>query len=350
MRQYLIPEEGRFYKANMHTHTTCSDGQLTPEQIKELYKSYGYSVVAYTDHDIMIDHSDLNDENFLAITSYEVETNRPTDGFDAWDRTPTYHLNFYASRPDETNYPCANPGYTWGNARALVQDYYTGDYQRRYSVEGQNDMIAQATAAGFLVSYNHPDWSLQHYPDYAGLEGLHTIEVYNSGCFLAGYSIDASEHAFQDMLAQGKRVFPTATDDIHTPKDAFGGWIRVKAKALTYDDYMAAYRKGDFYASWGPAIEDLYLEDGVLHVFCSGAREISLHTERRVARRVFATDGALTVAEFDLKQYFDNVHRGGNDERAFIRLVLVDENGNKALTRAYFANELSLAARGLEKA
>jgi hypothetical protein len=323
---------------------------MTPEQIKQLYKSHGYSVVAYTDHDIMIDHSDLNDDGFLAITSYEVETNRPTDGFDAWDRTPTYHLNFYASRPDETFYPCANPGYTWGNARALVQDYYKGDYQRRYSVEGQNDMIAQAGAAGFLVSYNHPDWSLHHYPDYAGLEGLHTIEVYNSGCFLAGYSIDASEHAFQDMLAQGKRVFPVATDDIHVPRDAFGGWICVKAKALTYEDYMAAYRKGDFYASWGPAIEDLYLEDGVLRVFCSSAREISLHTERRVARRVYATDGALTFAEFDLKQYFNDVYRGGNDGRAFVRLVVIDENGNKALTRAYFADELSLSARGIEEA
>jgi hypothetical protein len=298
----------------------------------------------------MIDHSDLNDDGFLAITSYEVETNRPTDGFDAWDRTPTYHLNFYASRPDETFYPCANPGYTWGNARALVQDYYKGDYQRRYSVEGQNVMIAQAGAAGFLVSYNHPDWSLHHYPDYAGLEGLHTIEVYNSGCFLAGYSIDASEHAFQDMLAQGKRVFPVATDDIHVPRDAFGGWICVKAKALTYEDYMAAYRKGDFYASWGPAIEDLYLEDGVLRVFCSSAREISLHTERRVARRVYATDDVLTFAEFDLKQYFNDVHRGGNDGRAFVRLVVIDENGNKALTRAYFADELSLSARGIEEA
>ena len=113
---------------------------------------------------------------------------------------------------------------------------------------------------------------------------------------------------------------------------------------------MAAYRKGDFYASWGPAIEDLYLEDGVLHVFCSGAREISLHTERRVARRAVATDGALTFAEFDLRQDFDNVHRGGNDGRAFVRLVLVDENGNKALTRAYFADELFLSARGLEEA
>ena len=75
MKHYLIPESGRFYKANLHTHTTCSDGCKTPEEIKEIYKAHGYSVVAYTDHDVMINHSDLNDENFLAITSHEVETN-----------------------------------------------------------------------------------------------------------------------------------------------------------------------------------------------------------------------------------------------------------------------------------
>ena len=77
MIHHLLPPTGNFYKANLHTHTTCSDGSKTPEQIKEIYKAQGYSVLAYTDHDVMIDHSDLNDEAFLAITSYEVETNAP---------------------------------------------------------------------------------------------------------------------------------------------------------------------------------------------------------------------------------------------------------------------------------
>ena len=147
MKHYLIPESGRFYKANLHTHTTVSDGCKTPEEIKEIYKAHGYSVVAFTDHDVMIEHSDLNDEDFLAITSHEVETNGPSVG-GSFLATPTYHLNFYAKNPHETNYACPNPGYAWGNARAIAdtQDYYKGDYARRYSVEGQNEMIAEANA------------------------------------------------------------------------------------------------------------------------------------------------------------------------------------------------------------
>ena len=52
MRKYLLPKEGNFYKANLHCHTNLSDGDFTPEEIKEMYKTEGYSVVAYTDHDL----------------------------------------------------------------------------------------------------------------------------------------------------------------------------------------------------------------------------------------------------------------------------------------------------------
>ena len=51
MKKYVFPEVGNFYKANLHCHTTFSDGVLTPEQVKELYLANGYSIVAYTDHD-----------------------------------------------------------------------------------------------------------------------------------------------------------------------------------------------------------------------------------------------------------------------------------------------------------
>ena len=75
MRKYLLPETGNFYKANLHCHTNCSDGKLSPKEVKELYKANGYSVVAYTDHNIMVDHSDLDDDGFLALSGYEFNVN-----------------------------------------------------------------------------------------------------------------------------------------------------------------------------------------------------------------------------------------------------------------------------------
>ena len=70
MKKYLLPESGRFYKANLHCHSTVSDGKFTPEEMKEMYQSAGYSIVAYTDHDVFLTHNHLTDENFLALNGF----------------------------------------------------------------------------------------------------------------------------------------------------------------------------------------------------------------------------------------------------------------------------------------
>ncbi|MBE6674237.1 MAG: PHP domain-containing protein, partial [Ruminococcaceae bacterium] len=62
MKKYIISPKLNWYRANMHCHTTVSDGSLTPEQVKEEYKKMGYSIVAYTDHEIIREHNDLTDD------------------------------------------------------------------------------------------------------------------------------------------------------------------------------------------------------------------------------------------------------------------------------------------------
>ena len=42
MRIDVIPAGGRYFRANLHCHTTVSDGKFTPEEIKAHYKAYGY--------------------------------------------------------------------------------------------------------------------------------------------------------------------------------------------------------------------------------------------------------------------------------------------------------------------
>ncbi len=347
MKQNLLPATGHFYRANLHTHTTVSDGRHTPEEIKKLFMDKGYSVVAFTDHNVMVPHNELSDEHFLALTSYEIDTNGEAAG-GMGIGIPTYHLNFYAKNPEETVYPCPNPAYCFANSGkyAAEQAHYTGDYVRRYSVEGQNEMIAEARRLGYLISYNHPDWSLQHYPDYAGLEGVTAVEVYNTGCVVEGYMLDAGDHVLDELLSLGKRVYPVATDDCHGDHDMFGGWVRFKAPALSYDAIMTAYEKGDFYASWGPEIESLTLEDGILRVTCSpgpkgdAVVQVEVHTGLRYCRRV-ADECGLAAAEFDIRDYMGEVRRTGYESRAYIRLVLTDARGNRALTRGYFIDEFN---------
>ena len=81
---YLLPEEGNFYKANLHCHTVISDGDLTPEQVKEAYMEQGYSIVAFTDHNKYCKHEELDEEGFLSIAAYEANIDQFAPHKDAW--------------------------------------------------------------------------------------------------------------------------------------------------------------------------------------------------------------------------------------------------------------------------
>lgn len=41
-------------KGCLHTHTTCSDGKMTPQQVADAYEARGYDFIAFTDHDYLL--------------------------------------------------------------------------------------------------------------------------------------------------------------------------------------------------------------------------------------------------------------------------------------------------------
>ncbi|MBQ1965129.1 MAG: PHP domain-containing protein, partial [Clostridia bacterium] len=47
---YIDKNGNKWYKGNLHTHTTRSDGIKTPEQTKKEYREMGYDFIAITDH------------------------------------------------------------------------------------------------------------------------------------------------------------------------------------------------------------------------------------------------------------------------------------------------------------
>ena len=151
------------YKANLHCHSTFSDGRLTPEDLKTAYMAEGYSILAYTDHRHYGWYKDLTDENFLALAAYEVDMNEWADRPNGFDRVKTYHLNLYDTKP-ETGKTAILPERRYGDIHYL------------------NQYIESMRQAGYLVCYNHPYWSLQNYDDYKDLRGCFAMEIYNHGC------------------------------------------------------------------------------------------------------------------------------------------------------------------------
>lgn len=337
MKKHLLPQKGNWYKANLHVHTTVSDGEMTPEEIKRIYLENGYSIVAFTDHEIMVPHPELTDEHFLAITSTEISTNQRVDCDFCF--TKTYHMNIYS--PDE-NKSCFN---TFDQSKMWLNHSYSFitdeqkamEMDRKYSVECMNEIIKRANDEGCLVSYNHPVWSLQDYSDYIDLKGLWGIELYNTGCARNGY-FDTPQ-PFDDLLRRGEGVFPLATDDAHLLRDCFGGFVMVRAENLKYDTVFEALKNGDFYASTGPQIHELSIDDGVVKILTSPVKFIGLSTENRHLFAKRDEENLLTEATFDIGWHLDMLKQEAN-ENSYIRIILVDEKGNTAYSRAYFVREI----------
>ena len=347
MKKFLLPETGNYYKANLHCHTNISDGNLTPEEMKKAYMAHGYSIIAYTDHDVFIPHPELCDENFLALNSMEIEITQPVsetkcpDAPYAKTYAKTCHLCFIALDPDNDISPLYHrEKYVWGNGKAyrpvLKFDESKPDFEREYTHEGINRAIKEAKDCGFFVTYNHPVWSLENYNDYTNYHGMHAMEICNYSSFSHGWD-DYNEREYDDMLMNGERLYCVSADDNHnfhpfdSPKnDSFGGFTMIKAESLDYRKITDALVKGDFYASQGPHIYDLWLGDGMVHVTCSGAKMIKMNTGRRKSPVALAIDGELlTHASFPVAPEDD-----------YIRITVKDANGNHANTRAYFTDEI----------
>lgn len=341
MKQNLLPDKGRFYKANLHMHTTVSDGNMTPEEVKRAYLAAGYSVVAYSDHEVLVPHTELNDADFLALTAFEIAINQPPHP-GGYPYMKTYHLNMIAPSAQAVISRCFGEAYVFPpHAHAFVTDAMRqyGE-ERRYDTEFVNRMIAMAREDGFLVSLNHPFWSLQNYPDYAGLRGLWGVECYNTGCVRSGYPDHTQP--LDDLLRQGESVFPLATDDAHSPEDCFGGYVMIKAEQLSEESILGALRNGDFYASTGPEIRALWMEEGVLCVRTSSASRITVSTERREAFSVCAENGFPRYgADFDLREYLEISRRVPGESQPYFRVTVEDGAGHQAWSRAYFVKEMT---------
>ena len=362
MKQYLI-KAGNWYKANLHCHTTVSDGFYTPEEIKKKYSEKGYSIVAFTDHEYIANHNDLTDENFLAINGYEYSVSEPVTSERPGQACKTYHMNFYCKDKNNDTLIGVTDSYCkhWFKDKDVSKiKHILPREKREYTPEFVNSIIKDANENGFFVSINHPMWSLQTFTDYKEIEGLWGIELYNHGCNVMGY-LEDSNHIYDKILRQDKYLFPIASDDNHNrnatfpDKDSFGGFCMINAEKLEYDSVIKALLEGNFYSSTGPVFEEIYIEDNMAHIKCSPVREIRMLTEGRdgmIARNKDGMNAATSSKSTALSFKADN-NRGEYLTEAvfevdkgfcgrFIRFDIRGLAGTFADTRALTLSELGI--------
>lgn len=329
-KKYILPKDGNDYKANMHSHSTISDGTMTPQELKEYYMANGYSIIAYTDHDLFVPHPELCDENFLALNGYEMEfyDYGTTEDFNIMRTT---HINMVALDEKMELQPFFHrKRYFAGNGvknKHLVKfDETKPDFVREYTPECINMVMRECKRLGFFVTYNHPRWSLENYEIYSKYDEMNALEIMNGGSLAEGYLANNFQ-AYDDLLLQGKKLFVVAGDDNHSKKDALWCWTVIRAKDLSYKSVADALKNGDFYATNGPKIFEMYVEDNELVVKTSDAKSINFTTNCRHAGSIYnrcdnmpVNEGRFTINSYD----------------KYIRVTVIGTDGTVAYSNPYF--------------
>lgn len=345
MKKYILPDNVNWYRANMHAHSNISDGSFTPDKIKKEYMKMGYSVVAFTDHDILLDHSYLTDENFVALTSseytvYAFGTSYPNlyEGEyedekalanNEWRRTKAMHLCIYSKDPHNEFQVAADEESLWPQRGKWRNTGKCDGYHRGLTTESVNEAIRRLNEAGFFVQLNHPNWSLMEREDYINLKGLWALEIYN----YSNEKLTGSEYCpyiYDDMVRNGMyNLNCTMGDDNHNSGGSldlcFGGSTFFGATELTYEKIIEAMENGTFYCASGknpPQIKALYVENNVIKIDCSPATDVFINGYCRGFRHINGED--ITHAEFRLRP-----------EDIFFRITVRDKFGNNAHTHYY---------------
>lgn len=330
----LFPRGANQYKANLNCHTNISDGEYFPEEIKELYKAKGYSVVAFSDREVLIPHQDLKDDSFLPLTACEYEI----EGSEG----KSIHFNIIALDEDNVTQPLWHREkyiypYSEPSRKFVKFDETEPDYEREFTHKKISEMMQKCRDKGFFVTLNHPTRSHLSYNDFAPLDGMDAFEITNYSSMLAGYE-EHNDTIFSEILATGKRPYCVAGDENQNKNpfgsrhsDSFGAYTVILADSLDYKSIANALRKGHFYSSEGPIIHDLWYRSDVLYIRCSPCDKIIFETAKGKTVKL-AEDGVALTGE-GMCCYIAPEHQ-------YVRVTVVDKYGRKAYTNAYDAAEM----------
>ena len=264
----LFREDGAWRKGNLHTHTTNSDGQKSVEESAALYKAAGYDFLAITDHHKC--YMGGEQDGLLLLSGVELHNN----GFSPIRRC--YHITGIGLK-QPVDIPSNSP---------------------------PQDLVNALREAGAFVTLAHPAWSLMTYEEVDALEGIDAIEVWNG---VSGvYSGRGDSSIYLDVL--------------------------VKTTECTEEAIIEALRNGQFYASQGPELHQITLDEetNTVSVETSDLQTIIFYTDSFYApdRTVVAEEGqSLTGASYTPTRW-DHV----------VRVEGIDKDGKRVWSNYFSLN------------
>jgi hypothetical protein len=299
----------RWWKGNLHTHTLWSDGDNFPELIAEWYRDRGYHFLALSDHNVqstverwMLVRNINERARTDAMTRYRARYG------DAWIQTRgsspegpvevrlktldevrslVEERGRFLMIPSEEITGGAGDGHTLHmNATNLTEllPFTMGATVRETLVRNLQavEESAKRTGREVMLHVNHPNykWGLTA-EDLAAVVGERFFEVWNGvdedgdpgeGVRPSTDEIWDIANTLRILKYNAPPLFGLATDDSHhyhgTQTRAAPGraWTMVRARHLSPDSVVRAYRSGDFYATTGVELSEA-LFDGKARVY-----------------------------------------------------------------------------------
>lgn len=288
-------EAGTFLKGNLHTHTTNSDGRLSPQETVDMYRRAGYDFLALTDHNALTSTRELDTEGLVMLNGMELHQGRG-------ELRQVHHIVAIGMQ-------------------TAIEVPPTDSLQEALT------HIAPRCRFAFIA---HPYWTSLTLRDILGMAGQIGIEVFNYTCHCGIGRGDSSVY-WDQLLARGEQRLGFAVDDAHMHyPDAIGGWIMLKARSATPDAIISAIISGEFYSSSGPTIEDVQVEKDRVVVRCSPCQAVNVICPApgcgTSTHRLGADGGPYT-----------EVALGIDPGWTPIRIECIDLQGRKAWTNPFWA-------------
>lgn len=275
---------GRFYKGNLHCHSTLSDGKLPLGTVVNIYREQEYDFLAVTEHRLIADTRWFDNEGFVTIPGTELD------------------------QPVQPGGP-----HRYINALGLPHHFPLDARD-----ESLPEIARRARDAGAFVAIACPAWCGTTTDDVLAVGAAHAVETYNETCELAN-ARGSSWHLVDEAADRGVRLLGLAVDDAHFhAMDGLAAWVEVKTERLTPSVIVDALKRGHYYHSTGPKILDLKVSDDAVSITTSPVRSIML--SGLLSSGAAEHGYGLTTATFPLNHF-----RPG-----YFRVTITDHTGKRA--------------------
>ncbi|MEW9050221.1 MAG: CehA/McbA family metallohydrolase [Neobacillus sp.] len=325
----IYNSESRWYKGDFHTHTTESDGKMTPAAGMSQAKTMELDFFVATDHNII--PTKWISEQVMVIPGIEITSSKG-------------HFNALGLTK-------------WVNWRPTTRD---GGMETEV---GMNRVIREVKEVGAVVSINHPmlkPWEWQFHE--TKLAEIDVIEIWNDPTYKDNpIATEQALHLWNVLWNDGHRIFGIGGSDSHLlPTESYqeGGAPSVIGDPATYiyceglsaNSLLKGVLKGHAYVSRGPeyaikitANGKSYLPGDDLSQCFASEDEVVIHYQinpaklEKDAQLYWISEGQIISKEILINgQEYKKQFNWNKKENAWLRFEVRSEDG----TLLSFANPI----------